>query len=733
MNEPVQRPDVDIKSLVQHIALNESGWWEHAVERLVLATSFSIDTATRLELESRVQETCGLKQVSDQVRRAIDRLVVSGSMVEFEGTLRISEALREQLESEQSAVLDGETRVRDRFILLAQARDTERSPEELWHIFETEVVLPTVKLMGARLYDLLTSTHAPKRNGLEANVRDMVSEYDEQTRTLFAEFLDPSDGDTRRYVLRRLSAQYAMDAAALSRETLANLGHHGNLAQRTDVFLDTNVLFSVLGLHENPNDDVSVQLLELIEEIGERVHIRLYVVPETLREAQTTIGDIIRRLKDFRGQGNLAAAARLVNSQGLMSPYLAAASASPRGLTAKEFFGPYESDLLTILRQKGVELFNKDLGHLHMDQTVIDDLHEQEEIQERVRPKGAKSYEANIHDMVLWHFVADERRSTVESPLSVDAWIVTLDYGFIRFDRSKLTGTGDIPVCLDPGTLLQMMQFWLPSTQTLEEALVGTLRQPLLFLPFDLESEQVTIRILNQLSRYENSEDLDVSVVAEILTNQALRNRISELQPDPEFDQQVVKEEIVSLAQGLRSELQEAHADIDRLEAVEELAKLEQNKRQGMERQLERLRTQRAEDIEGRARLEANLSETAEALGKALDSKLELSEELEAYREASERGRARKQLVVSAFEASGLGLATGTLILLAAYIMDFPRAGWLTGLAVALWTSLWYFERALSLKVCSFDNVLRRVSIVRRAWWAFVLAVAASVVAEFLA
>ena len=82
-------------------------------------------------------------------------------------------------------------------------------------------------------------------------------------------------------------------------------------------------------------------------------------------------------------------------------------------------------------------------------------------------------------------------------------------------------------MCLEPSSLIQLFQFWVPSSTQLDEALVGSVRQPLLFLKFDTESEQVTLRILKQLSRFEASKDLDPEVVTEILTNTALRDRLS--------------------------------------------------------------------------------------------------------------------------------------------------------------------------------------------------------------
>lgn len=735
MNDAETQSQASVTSLVQHIELNESGWWGRAVERLVLASCLST-VETRLELVKRIEEACGLKQSSEQVRRAIDRLIADGSIIELDGVLHLSEEMRERLEVQLSAVSDSEARVRERFLSLASSRNLEISSQELWNTLETEVILPTVRLMGARMYAALKLAHGPGAGELETNALNFVSEYDEEVRTLFVDFLDPKDEDTRKYVLRRLSAQYAIDAAALPDDVLSDLGNAEGRAKRIDVFLDTNVVFSILGLHENPSNDVSVQLLELIEDIRRTTQVRLYVIPETFREARNTIGDTMESLKEFRGQGNLAAAASRMRTQGLLNRYLKEASLSPRGLTPREFFGPYESDLLTILRRTGVELFNTDLGHLHTDQDVIDDVHNQEEIQAQFRSKGAKPYDANIHDMVLWHFVAYSRREAVEAPLDVNAWIVTLDYGFIRFDRSKRQDSDDlggIPICVDPSTLVQIMQFWTPSTQSLEQALVGSVRQPLLFLPFDGESEQVTLRILRQLSRYENSDDLEVGIASEILMNQALRNRMSERGRDAEFDQQVVQEEIVALAQDLQNQLREAQSDVDRLTQVEERAATEASERKTAERLVERLRVQRDSDATDRKRLQEELSNSSARLREVEGSYRELNAQLEEIRYQQQRHQARKRLYIAVAKASGFGLVLAAAVVALANLVPFPIAGWAGGIAAGLWVSLWHFERMMTQDASAPELVLQRVSAVRKAWWAFVLAVAASIVGDLVA
>ena len=115
----------------------------------------------------------------------------------------------------------------------------------------------------------------------------------------------------------------------------------------------------------------------------------------------------------------------------------------------------------------------------------------------------------------------------------------------------KRTNSSGPPVCLEPSSLIQLFQFWIPSSINLDEALVGSVRQPLLFLTFDKQSEQVTLRILSEISRFEGIGDLDADTASTILTSTALRNRLITSENDRPNDQELVKEEFVKVAQRL--------------------------------------------------------------------------------------------------------------------------------------------------------------------------------------
>lgn len=723
----------DLMRLVQHVALNQSGWWEQAIERLILACAYTTGPCGRDQICENARLAAGAEHPSEQITRGLERLLENGSLVEHDHLIRVSEMVKESLRENEDKIRDREDRVRKKFENAAKDRGLADRAEDLWNTLETQLILPIVRYLGARLYELLTASTDIQRTDIASHMDEFLEEHGQEIREFFFEFIDPSDDDIRTFVLRRLNAQYAIDAAALPRDALDRLADQTVVPSRVRILLDTNFLFSVIDLHDNPGNEDATSLLNLVEQVSSRIQLKLYALPITVEEARTVLRDVMFNLKGFRGQPNLAEAARRTNSLGLAARYFEAASTSGAGLSSDDFFGPYESDLLSVLRRKNVELYNTRLDELRIDQDVIDDVLDQAEFQREHRRRGEKSYDANLHDMVLWHFARRERHPSVSSPLDVTIWVATLDFGLLSFDRHKRrSNRAHPPICLEPASLIQLFQFWVPSSSELDEALVGSIRGPLLLLDFDTESEQVTLRILAQLSRYEGAGDLSPDLAVEILTNTALRDRISKSGSREADDEEIVGEELIETMGRLFEERDAARQSALRLDreasvlptlrekiSREELLRAHADRKRGAaEDALERAEKEISELRDRMPALDERVSEL-ETANRDLHGLID---------EAEEQRRDRRRLVrFSAYTLgsmlltiAGGGIAIGVVI---------PEPwGWLVAVGASMLIMLFGTELAVRDTYLAGSVFAKRVRSVRKAWWAFVIAVVASLV-----
>lgn len=198
-------------------------------------------------------------------------------------------------------------------------------------------------------------------------------------------------------------------------------------------------------------------------------------------------------------------------------------------------------------------------------QEVVDDILARFEFEKSKYKDRAKTYEKLEHDIVLWHFVAGKRPVRVESPLEAIYWVATVDYHFLGFDYFKRRSSGNqVPVCLHPTALIQLLQFWLPRTPQFEEAILGSLRWPFLFQDFDPAAERVTIRILETLARFEHVDELSREVVTSVLVNQALRQKLA-VEGDVKKQIELVKEALLEENEKVRSALASAAEEAERL------------------------------------------------------------------------------------------------------------------------------------------------------------------------
>ena len=391
-----------------------------------------------------------------------------------------------------------------------------------------------------------------------------------------------------------------------------------------------------MGLHDNPSDEAALALTELAARSGKDLSIKFYVLPGTLDEAQRVLLSQLQLIERVRATPSMARAALTQPLPSIAKKFFSIA-ASSNGLNPSDYFAPYIDGLRMILQQKGIAVLEVSPA-LRMHQDVVDDvLAEQDRERNEVPENRRKSYEALLHDVVLWHAVQARRNSTTESPFEIEYWAVSIDWRLIGFDRAKRAGERSrMPIVLHPSGLVQLIQFWVPRTAELEKTLVEALRLPLLFQSFDHEDEKATIRVLEVLSRYENVEDIPEGTLGVILANQALRARLQEANQTADEAIQLVREELLKEHRQTTSALEAVKED---LKEKERKLQLHEEQAEVTKTELERI-TRTKEELENAARrLEQSAAQDVAALSEQKAS-------LEARASSAERRFERQRFVL---------------------------------------------------------------------------------------
>jgi len=603
-------------SLIHHIELNQVGWWDKAIQQLIISSMWLSSKSMKLQdIINTLSENFSVKLDAEKVKKQIESLRSTGTLIPLSNEeFKISESSLKEFEKKVKETEQIEKKVKLRFFDIIEKYCPSIRKEEIWRAFSEGFLTPLIREMGARTYELISGTtiNLDTTEKFQSFLKSYPPEICQGIRAAIIEFIDPKNQDTRSYILRQLNAYFFLEAGNLGEDTLQALTKTMGSTPSFTVFVDTNFLFSMLGLHENPSNEAAQSLINLIKLLSAKVKVKLYVSPATIDETRGVLEYYTQFLGDLQLGPNLANVASASDLSGFTQKFAEECKKAGRPLKAEDYFKPYTTDLIRILKTKGIELFNQKIENYLTDQRVITSLNEQVEFEKKRFKERAKSYKELKHDIVLWYFVLDRRPERIESPLEANSWIVTVDFRFLGFDGYKRNDTPHkIPVCVHPATLIQMLQFWVPRTTEFEEAILGNLRLPFLFQEFDPDAEKVTIRILQTLTRFENVDDLPQDVLSSIILNNALRQKLS-VEVDVDKQIELVKEALIEENQKVRRELENTHSRLRNLEVEtnkkeEVIAKLEDQIRQD-KRTIEESEKTLAEEREARKPLEERLN-----------------------------------------------------------------------------------------------------------------------------
>lgn len=643
----------DLASLIHHVELSKAGWRDDAFKILLLSIMGRHGGALSLDdLCTLVNQTVPAAVSQYQVRRFLDALVESQQLLRLpDGYFSLSQQSKRQctLRSKEDKNLrqEIEYHFRESFRQLVDAGDLN------WNAFDRRFLIPLVSDLGARTYELVTGTKVeiPDVPAYRRFLSSIPSRKQAAVAGGLVRFFDPKSGATRKYMLRLLNNAFLIQAIALPDEVMKVLLDRIRKPLRLKIFVDTNVLFSLLGLHENPADDIVRTLHDVVEKMSGSIDVAFYVLPFTVDEAQKALERYGDQLTHFYMSPEVA---RAINSEsnrfsGILLTYARKAYKNGKRISAKDYLSPYLNDFIRVARDRGIELFNADVSALSTDDDVVSDTLEQVKLQERRPPERRKAYDAMLHDMKLWHFVKRRRPSRVDSPLDAEAWIATIDYGLLAFDKSNRSQR-EPPVCIHPTSLLHVLQLWVPSSDLLVGALMESLR-PMLPRTIDYGMEDVIIKIANRVSRFELG-DLSEDAVAHILLDEAVLEKMGTAANATE-EIEIIESEMARVNRQLTKQIDAVNREVENVnkEVEKEREKVhrlesdlchEKRRRDELETEIGTVRHEAAQEKVHRSRLEKEVHKLTSRQRQA--------------KQRRARCRARTWSAISGFATAGVGL-----------------------------------------------------------------------------
>ncbi len=656
----------ELVSLVHYVELNESGWVQKTLLKIILAVlrARKGGAVTKQELREEVKNATTHDFGGAAVEKAVSQLLADKKLLEnpkkhFQ--LR-QEAIRE-IDDAMAATSAEETAARTRFEGLIKEAAPDIDAAALWARFENDYLYPLIASSGANTLNLISggATEIPTE-GLSPVMETVPAEVREQVTHAVIKFLDPNNQQTCQFILKRVAATFFVSAVSLDNSTIDALDRKRTRKSSIKLFLDTNTLFSVLSLHENDEDDSVQSLMALNRNPNSPIQLKLFVFPETIEEATRVLHAAMNHLGANPMPSNVARVGMNSNLSGVYGRYFQAAATSKTGLNPRDYFEPYISGLAGILKSRNIEIIDRSLLISTLDQEFLDDVTTMEKREAKKPEERRKNYEAIKHDVYVWHCVERARPLGLASPLDASDWFVTLDKRLMGFDAFKRgRRPNSVPVCIDPSSFIQYAQFWTPRSAEFEKALFGSLRLPLLFRDFDSDTEDVTVSILRKMATFENVHTFSTAELQTILLDEAVRSRFKDAKTSAE-EVEIIRDELLAVHESTVQRVKQLEAETQHKDA---LVGRQAKEAQALREQRDSLEAQKKQASEERdwARGKAqDADEKVAALEKRLAAataaKSDTDRQLQAYQAKEKQDGERKS---ARNKALRFVLATGVL------------------------------------------------------------------------
>jgi len=373
----------ELVSLVHYVELNESGWVQKTLLKIILAVlrARKVGAVTKQEVREDVKNATTHDFGAAAIEKAISQLLSDRKLLENPKKhyqLR-QEAIRDIDEAMASTSAE-ETAARVRFEGLIKEAAPEVEAAALWSRFENDYLYPLISKSGANTLNLISggATEIPTE-GLGPVMETVPAEVREQVTHAVIKFLDPNNQQTRQFILKRVAATFFVGAVSLDNSTIDALDRKRTRKSSIKLFLDTNTLFSVLSLHENDEDDSVQSLMALNRNPNSPIQLKLFVFPETIDEATRVLHAAMNHLGANPMPSNVARVGMTSNLSGVYGRYFQAAAKSTIGLSPREYFEPYISGLAGILKGRNIEIIDRSLLVSTLDPEFLEDVQTMEE------------------------------------------------------------------------------------------------------------------------------------------------------------------------------------------------------------------------------------------------------------------------------------------------------------------------------------------------------------------
>jgi hypothetical protein len=536
-------------------ALSKEGKTKAAVDNIlmtILAVNRTDPVSTAAHVAEQIEGYFGLTFNLNALQASIDRNLSNGSLVRDRESkaLVLNLHLRADIEARINAAGELEHSVRAEWFSSIGRRVegiTQLAKEQLWASLRSYMA-KAFRQHGVETLQLLDPSQPindDNKKALIIYLREAVSEHCKSVSNDVAEesirdfFINNSSLRTR-YIAQLLDGTFTFFALSVDEATSEYLtAGIDSLA----LFLDSNFIFAVLGLHSDPVNDVTKELIDIIHTY--KLPFKLYFHEETLLELRRVIQTTADHLKPYRWSQALSRAAISTGRlKGVNLRYHMKNAEAP--IDPEVFLTKYEH-MEQLLSEYSFLMYRRPPPNIDLDNERYQLVAEYKHYLEQRRPFRLKTYEAINHDMTIWQ-AAKGLRKRSSNIFGNGAFILSTDYLFYEFDWEHLRRDSDLGLCVFPNQFIQILRPLIPTTDDFDRRFVEVFAIPE-FRTVGGEYSTTFAKVLSYLATF---SDLSEPTAVSILTNEVLINHLNEASDEPKRLRELVDNALAEENEKLR-------------------------------------------------------------------------------------------------------------------------------------------------------------------------------------
>ncbi len=683
-----------VRRLAQYRPFHQGGRGLEAVlaDLVLAATELNGGSfATLAECQAGIKGLWTIEVEIDEIRTARDDLVKAGLAEEEAAGFRLTDGAREELarkaqeteQTEAEALRQWERTIREmRPDLTAEDIESLREDLRVWlgkviarHGAEAALMLYPEEERAHRLFDEI------ERFGtdfLQTRSKEVMAVRDDA----FKAFIRQPTPEQRTFLANRLNTAFYLTVLTVDPDARHLVEEK---ASRTRIYIDTNVLYAILGMAPAQETIAAHRLLELSRGLG----YQLAVTPWTVAEMHKSIERARRNVEVFGqtfNQGLARLMVRVTGEKGATRTYWE--SFLKEGLSVKDFFeriSAFEDELPRF----DIEVVDEGCSRVDDRGKEID---EYAGVLNQIVWPRTRHHEVIEHD-VKHRLLIERLRGAGNARFSTaSCWFLTQDTKLPTF--AKMTPDPEdsppkLPFCISPSAWVQIVRAMTPRTEDFEDMVVELLASP--YVGYQGPLDQRTVReVVARMDRY---DDASPELALAVVQDSALMHEIEEA------DDEQVEERVRTAYSAKAKELKKQAEDAAKVAANEQQAREEAERRERRTRDDLEAEQRRREGVESDlAQMGRKLEDAEKARGEdaarhrgEIERHRSKIDQLEERFEQDRRDRKKRNRVATGAGVAALGLIASSLALLlglvsgvAAVVVDIGAGALMIAIGVNL-------------------------------------------------